>query len=92
MRLPPLGYSTFYLQPDGDGCTRDKGSAASSPNTQRSPSAAAAGGGSGSEVAGKGGKHEKIDNGLVSLEFDTETGVWGLGQAGRQWAINRCCC
>ena len=74
-RLPPLGYSTFYLEPKGDGCTQPSGSASS--GSEGSSTTAPT---SSSRGAGKGGKHEKIDNGLVALEFDTETGG-GRGQA-----------
>ena len=77
-RLPPLGYSTFYLEPQQDSsCTPASNSQAGQrscggglPSTSSAAKAAKA-----SSGASRGGKYEKLDNGLVALEFDTETGA-----------------
>ncbi|KAL4437798.1 hypothetical protein ABPG77_005710 [Micractinium sp. CCAP 211/92] len=70
-RLPPLGYSTFFLQPIADssagGCQQMAGTAASAaapiwpkaaPRNQQ-----------------RGSKESMLDNGLVRLDFDTSTGL-----------------
>jgi hypothetical protein len=57
-RLPPLGYSTFVVQPAPD-CS------------QPLPTAARGG----STVTGGKDRYASLDNGIVSLEFDTHTGA-----------------
>jgi hypothetical protein len=57
-RLPPLGYSTFVVQPAPD-CS------------QPLPTAARGG----STVTGGKDRYASLDNGIVSLEFDTHTGL-----------------
>jgi alpha-mannosidase len=84
-RLPPLGYSTFYLEPQPDAaCTP---SSSSTRDAQRScgtglHSTSSTAKTSGSSSAAKGEKYEKLDNGLVTLEFDTETGLLARVTAG----------
>lgn len=76
-RLPPLGYSTFYLEPQADASCKPS-SSSSNCDAQRT-----CGGGLGSTSStakasgsvSKGDRYEKLDNGLVTLEFDTETGL-----------------
>lgn len=66
-RLPPLGYSTFYLQP-GTGIRGDSGgsSCVSASEPQQRGTVGS---------SNKGHRFVTLDNGLVSLEFDTQTGV-----------------
>ena len=66
-RLPPLGYSTFYLQP-GTGSRGDSGdsSCVSAFEPQQRGTVGS---------SSKGDRFVTLDNGLVSLEFDTQTGV-----------------
>lgn len=73
-RLPPLGYSSFFLQPhgDGSGCRAGAALAGAAP-AARPPRS------SNSVAVRKGEQYIELDNGLVSLRFDRETG--GLGAA-----------
>ncbi len=70
-RLPPLGYSTFFLQPVADssagGCQQMAGTAASAAALIW-PEAAPGG-------QQRGSKESVLDNGLVRLEFNASTGV-----------------
>lgn len=88
-RLPPVGYSTFMLQPSeaasGGGCTSTQASAGRAAAASASSAPAAAGQqGEGSKA--RAGMHEGeegvLDNGLVRLEFDTHTGLLSSMSAG----------
>ena len=76
-RLPPLGYSTFYLQP-GTGSRGDSGdsSCVSAFEPQQRGTVGS---------SSKGDRFVTLDNGLVSLEFDTQTGMRV------RWVIYSCC-
>ena len=89
-RLPPLGYSTFYLQPltgsgreCGSGGKQSTAPAGSSKPPRLHgmplPSKAAvsphAGSSRGSSGSGGDDRYVMLDNGIVSVEFDTKTGV-----------------
>ena len=79
-RLPPLGYSTFYLQPSS-GSRGSGGSACGSAAEPQLPGTVGS--------SNKGDRFVMLDSGLVSLEFDTQTGVRVLGGAGGGGTIGR---
>lgn len=66
--LPPLGYSTFFVRPSAG-----RQAAAGCSGGKRTLPSSAPGGGARSVT---------LDNGLVSLDFDTKTGLLASAKAG----------
>lgn len=69
-RLPPLGYSSFFVQPasgaGGCGGAGGGGSAAGAQQARRGVGAS------------EEGRFVTLDNGLVRLDYDADTGGWSL--------------